>query len=750
MFYFLFLRTVKLKIGYPQTLEIPSEGVSLEPQTSSIIYFPSLDYISFQDKTKYIAPPNTLEINTIDEKPHEIIYGVLNTPTGSCNWEVWYEPYYLLNSSSMNNDNLKCIAFFAPDPGKTQYEIRTVGLDDGDRVIIYSDNNVRLYNMDFYDTYKLEASSFALFYRTDSYLVQGAITVVDTTQFMVRGEYKILVNDSLKFNILPNHYVIVHNPQHFELKANDVIDYGDGVFFLRQKTNFKIYVQKKSHNIYFSIIQPPLVNCDNVTIYDGSSAKFSIKGANYNDQCFIISSPHIMDYSLYVQGLGGLLTIYCVRGEYVTSLSDDRGFTARYNSIFLHINSATNSENSIICLQESEIVSENIENEEFTDKFVTEFTSDAITKYPKTFYRFTTGFYSYYIPNSGSSFYFNRYSLYVFHNPAQFMIKGNGISFLGNKDYVLNITDFRLTAIIVPIEGSNTNYLNISVLNYNNNEIFKKCNSLDVVVINPGYKNILATSYGETPLEGYGMNFTITKNQRICFWYAASSSFDMNIVKKSLEDQNEFLISIEDQGKLMAETEEQEYHARSIIVRWRTRESVDGDTYGGSSIIAKIDKYSHAEVGGLFRGTRSYMDFSFSRFNYSTYIYNLGVREEQYSDKPPTTPTKKLSGFQIGMIILAAIVVAIIIIVVACTIKRNNSQANMESRFASAKNSGDEMEELEPQNMYFSPSASPNNSPLTTTNSASTDYHNITNMSQDSNRKHKNPYEVTSTNSSTD
>ncbi|EAY06021.1 hypothetical protein TVAG_053450 [Trichomonas vaginalis G3] len=630
--------------------------------------------------------------------------------------------------------------------------VRTVDIDNDDKVLIYSDNNKLIYTMSSYDSFHYNTTSFVLFFRTDSYNTQGFIYAFDTDKFVSNGEHSVLISNTIIYNILPYRYFIVHNPQYFEFTMPQLARvYGEAAFYTLEVSKFEIRPKDSKHTLHFVIVQPPYVNCQNITIYDGYSGNFSIEGSFYHNNCFLMASPYIMDYYLYVSGLQGTANIYCPNGDFVVSLKDEYGFVTRLPTILMHIKIEKTDQKSIICLQQSEIISPLFPNEVFNDKFVTNFTaSQQIVQYEKRFYRFSTGFYQYYIPEQGSKFYFNRNSLYIFHNPSSFTIKGNDVSLLENDDYVVNITDFRLTAVVKSKDS--TRYLNISVFNYKALDTFSKCNSVDIIDLNSNFKDFVSTSYNDKTFNGNNINFSVEAQQRICLWYVSSNPFTMNIYRHHLENQNDFHIYSEKLGVFNEIEYPSTVTSRSILSIWTTKDEVDGIDEGGAFISVSQDYYDFDEKGGTFRGTRSYMDFPFAKHNSSTgYVLNLGTREEKLNFGQKTSQKKQLTTVQIALIVFAAIIFAVIVVVIIVVAQKHKSD-EVNNNIGKGDNEV-EMEDIPHQTMYSSSNPTPNNSAAVTTNSpiaSATSSIDATHLQTDSSSRPKNPYEPTSTMTATE
>ncbi|EAY02903.1 hypothetical protein TVAG_169050 [Trichomonas vaginalis G3] len=642
----------------------------------------------------------------------------------------------------MQDNSLVCIAFFATDIEQTSFTIKTIDLDTDDRVLIYSNNNNLLYQMNSFDLYTFTCASFALFYRTDSYQLQGSISVFETDKFIATGEHSLQVDNSLVFDILPYHYLLVHNHQYFTIEAPvDAQKYDNGAYYFTEMAEIKITPTEASHKIHFSVLTRPYVYCKDVTIFDGYDTQFLISGPPCDKQCFILTSPYIIDYYIYVQNLGDALTIYAPNADIRTRLSNEYGFITRGNSYFFHISAADNSSNCVICLQKCEIVSSTVPGETFNNKYITEFTSQTVVEYPKLFYRFLTGFYHYYIPHNGSEVYLNRYSLYVFHNPRNFIATGSGQTFLSDQSYVINVTDMRLTIRILPLKDDVEKYLNISVFNYRKtSDVLPNCNSFDVVAVADNDKNSMSISYKADSFNSIPVNFSIAANQRVCIWYAASSPFQITLYHDELEDGNTFSLIPERFGQFPTPSTFNRIRGRSVIAKWITYNDVDGIPESGASIeTIKPSSIATTELGGMFRGTRSYMDFPFAKYTSAPRITNYGVEEEKINVTQPDQNPRKLSDLHIALIVVCILVAVIVIISLVCYFKKKRSDSD-HNNLKEDKHSTSDIEDPVPiQNNYFSSTPSPKSSAEATTNTTLTET-----TTESSNNKGNSSYEAKS------
>lgn len=738
-------KLVQISPGYPQSLVIPAEGVELLPTTSSIFFFPDLTLIDFTETSKFVNPPNTLKIHPYGNTAVEIVFGLLNTPSGSCQWKVITDSYFRIGEENMSDDSLMCLAIFSKEPEKTNYIIRTVDIDPDDRIYLYTDNNQLIYQMESYDTYSLAATSFALFYRTDSYMHSGSITVYDEDIFESPGQHTYLIDENKSINILALYFLIIHNSQYFEFEIPEsAVTYKNGTYEFPNVSIVNIKAIGGPHVIYYDVIKPPLDECKEVIIYDGSKAQFSVDGNTFDKRCFILSSLHTMDYSIYVKGFGGEVHVSCPMGDFIAALTGDEGFIARKSSIFIHIDAGSKSEGSTVCLEKSEIISPVIEGEVFNNMFTPVIISKVITPFTGDFYRFNSGIYHYYIPEQGSTFKFNKYSLYIFHNPRNFTASGKSISFLGDKSAIINITDMDVTATIQPNPGVGACVLNISVINYKDLNLFEKCNSVDIVAMPPFSENDFAASYSIEKFSGIDVNFTIKPNQRVCLWYVSTSPFTLKRYSQGLDIANRMTFRLELQGSFLSATTMSSIRSRSVLMMWTTKDNADGEDNGGSSIIASGSNISTQEVGGIFRGTRSYMDFPWATYNEpADNVFNLGTAEVKLNFTTPTkSGSKKLSPLTIGLICAGIIVAMIIIITIICSMKGSFTRKDIaEKRMTTDK--GEELSDIEDANNgnnYMSRTPSPIGSAASTTTGQNSATSTLTVV--DPSNLPKNPYDT--------
>ncbi|EAY15682.1 hypothetical protein TVAG_405960 [Trichomonas vaginalis G3] len=695
----------------------------------------------------------SLTVKPKDNSAISITIGVLNTPSGSCQWEVIYDKYYRLAKSDMSNNNLKCIAFFAPIPVNVNYMIRTVDIDTDDKVYIYSNNNNLQYTMESSDSYSYVTNSFALFYRTDSYLVSGSITVYDQDLFSSPGDYALEVTNNLTLNILPLYYLIVHNSEDFKVTTSKpVTNFQNGSYYFPELSRFVLESLDKARTAYITVIKPPLLDCNRILIYDGFEATFALNASEYSSDCFILSAPYIVDYSLYSMNFTGEVEIYNSNGDYVSNLTSSSGFICRGSTVFFQITFNIEPKEGTVGLQNTQIISAIFENEEFNNNFSTPLTTIQGKTYSGTYNRFITGFYEYYIPKSGSTLNFKRYSLYIFHNPSLFTATGSRYSFLGEGSSVLNITDYDYSATIKPL--TDINVLNISVLNYKDLVLFSQCNSVDVVSVSSSLENHFVTSYSSGDFAGKTINFTIQQNQRICIWYASSSPFSISAYSDGLYETNAFIFQLLSKASYSTPYYSSLIHSRAIFSRWTTGDIIDGSDDGGASVSAKKTLQKDVnETGGIFRGTRSYMDFPFANYrDTSNSVLNLGPSESKLNfTTAPTNAPGGLSGVHIFLIVLAVIVVVVVCVVVVCLVHRSNqSKAEMNKKFNSDK--GDELSDVEDketqQTGYMSGTPSPQSSAATTTtghNSATSTVNSTGVVPADPNLRVWNPYEISPT-----
>lgn len=314
--------------GYPQTLHIPQEGLDIIPTTSSILYFPdsSLQRIDIIEKYVFTIPTETFRITPLNHQAVDIEIGLLNTPSRSCQWKVVYDPYYSIAANGTEDNKVYCYAFFNQEPSKTLFVIRTIDIDDDDSVHVYTDNNQLVYTMAPYDTFKYNANAFTLIYRTDSYLVEGTILIYDSGVYLEPKDYSYDVAERTEINWMPNHYLIIHNPDDFDIWTPDhVTAYQNKAFMINQISTVLITPINGSHKIYFSVIMQSNEECRDTFIYNGNNASFLLNTENLHNICLILSSPYVIDYYFYVQNIADEIQLYKPNGNFIVGLTDDIG-----------------------------------------------------------------------------------------------------------------------------------------------------------------------------------------------------------------------------------------------------------------------------------------------------------------------------------------------------------------------------------------------------------------------------------------
>lgn len=703
--------------GYPQTLRVPVDGVKIKPSTSSIFYFPDTSMIDITEQHFYLAPPNTIEIYPTQDHDVDIVFGVLNTPSGSCQWEVITGPYFELTQDKMENDRLYCIAFFSEEPKLTKFIIQTIDTEADDHVHIYDYNNHHLYTMAPYDQYTIDCTAFAMFYRTDLSVVEGSIVVYDYNRFLSPGSFNPEIKAKDEFNILPKHYIVIHNPSYFNVFVReDVTKFGTGIYYSEHIYTLRVQAIGQPHNISFQVFVQPNVKCDQVYVYNGYNGNFAVDASINDHKCFLLSSPYYVDYPVYTTNYGGTVQLFKKNGNYIADLSGDYWFTYRDDSVFIHVMIGT-SQGGVVTCDKTPVLSPMTPNEVFADEWSSNFKSQPIVPFKGTARRFRTGFYRYYIPEAGSTLTFSRHTIYVFHNPQNFTAVGTNLNFLAEGDYVLNVTDVGFDAFIKPKPGFSDRILNISVLNYKRINLFDNCNSVDVVTLAPSFANGFVASYSKI-FGGFPANISVEAEQRVCLWYVASSPFTLTAYKSdTIPEDSGFAFMFEKLGAFTAPDYMNSIRSRSVLSIFRTTPDIGTYDIGGATVSVSKMSNSFTERAGLLRGTRSYMDFQFAQYTTSTdSLLNVGTREPELKSKAHNDHSSKLTTLHIVLISLGCVFCVVVVCIVA--FMRSKTAVVIRERRANEEDF-EHSESSDDRNMnYMSSSPSSIPSAYTTTSSS--------------------------------
>jgi hypothetical protein len=424
----------------------------------------------------------------------------------------------------------------------------------------------------------------------------------------------------------------------------------------------------------FSIFNLSSLRCDSFEVYAGPGAAYTI-AESFSDSvnitmttlqshCAVTSSPHLLGFRFYAQGLaaGLRLRIFDIRGNLIESLEATSAATFTGHSVVLHWSANSTRVGGIAGFNQTTIVEQSAHPDlvfvegRLTPRYLMSGDYEFAISAPLTF---TV------LPSS----------LLIQHCPTDFnfTFESGGVTLWGPS--VFNITQRGLLTIsAIDIEAASVCYF--SVFQYSRQ--VNRCVTFDAFSGSETSFVVAAAT-----VHGLRRNITMVSNQSVCIVFSSAHTLNYSFWSNGIESYDDLTVFSSALESLNLFTSPNNFSTarKTVMMRWYTDISVNTGAAGlhPTAIVAPNAhpdlRYRNEFIEGTFRSMvrQSYFDASEDP--------TLPPSFEPWIDPPEDDEDLGLSAVGISIIVggfvLTAIVLAVIIVVY---LKRNSEVAPEQPR----------------------------------------------------------------------